>query len=231
MCYLNTYCKVHFVRIPVGKESRNMKEKEQLNLNRMIPKAGAAIVTVTVFLFAVFLIINFSMGSYFVCLILPIGFIMMTAGLYNECEGDRKVAANIGLILAAVYAAFIMLVYFSQLTTVKNEQLNEQAAKLLEFGKFGLIFNYDLLGYGVMALSTFFTGLSMKPDNKTDKWLKALLMIHGVFFFSCTFMPITGMFAKISSGGDGIGGRLALVAWCVYFLPVGILSFLHFRKR
>ena len=199
-------------------------------MNKMISKAGSLIVTVTVFLFAVFLIINFSMGSYFVCLILPIGFIMMTAGLHNECEDDRKVASNIGLILAAVYATFIMLVYFSQLTTVKNEQLNEQAANLLEFGKFGLIFNYDLLGYGVMALSTFFTGLSMQPNNKTDKWLKALLMIHGLFFFSCTFMPITGMFAKMSSGGDGIGGRLALVAWCVYFLPVGILSFLHFKN-
>ena len=204
---------------------------DKINLNKMLAKVGSAIVTVTVFLFAVFLIINFSMGSYFVCLILPIGFIMMTAGLHNECEDDRKVAANIGLILAAVYATFIMLVYFSQLTTVENEQLNEQAAKLLEFGKFGLIFNYDLLGYGVMALSTFFTGLSMKPNSKTDKWLKALMMIHGVFYFSCTFMPITGMFAKMSSGGDGIGGRLALVAWCVYFLPVGILSFLHFKKR
>ena len=151
----------------------------------MISKAGSLIVTVTVFLFAVFLIINFSMGSYFVCLILPIGFIMMTAGLHNECEDDRKVASNIGLILAAVYATFIMLVYFSQLTTVKNEQLNEQAANLLEFGKFGLIFNYDLLGYGVMALSTFFTGLSMQPNNKTDKWLKALLMIHGLFLHLC----------------------------------------------
>jgi hypothetical protein len=201
-----------------------------MDLNKIISKVGSSIVTVTVFLFALFLIINFSTGYYFVCLILPIGFIMMTAGLQNECEGDCKVAANIGLILAAVYATFIMLVYFAQLTTVKNELLNEQAANLLVFGKFGLIFNYDLLGYGVMALSTFFTGLSMKPKNKTDKWLRALMLIHGVFYFSCTFMPMTGMFAKMSSGGDGIGGRLALVVWCVYFLPIGILSFIHFTK-
>ena len=200
-------------------------------MNKMITKAGSAIVTVTVFLFAIFKIINFSLGSFFVCLILPIGFIMMTAGLHNECESDRKVAANIGLLLAAVYATLIMLVYFAQLTTVNNEQLTEQAANLLEFGKFGLIFNYDLLGYGVMALSTFFTGLSMKPRNKTDKWLRALMMIHGMFYFSCTFMPMTGMFAKMSSGGDSIGGRLALVAWCVYFLPIGILSYIHFRKE
>ncbi len=98
-------------------------------------------------------------------------------------------------------------------------------------GKLGLIFNFDLLGYGLMALSTFFTGLSMKPKNKTDKWLKALLMIHGVFYFSCTFMPITGMFARMSSDGDGIGGRLVLVVWCLYFLPIGILSLLHFREK
>ena len=201
-----------------------------MDLNKMISKVGSSIVTVTVFLFALFLIINFPMGYFFVCLILPIGFIMMTAGLQNECEGDGKVAGNIGLILAAVYATFIMLVYFAQLTTVKNELLNEQAANLLVFGKFGLIFNYDLLGYGVMALSTFFTGLSMKPKLKTDKWLRALMLIHGVFYFSCTFMPMTGMFAKMSSGGDGIGGRLALVVWCVYFLPIGILSFIHFTK-
>lgn len=201
-----------------------------MDLNKIISKVGSSIVTVTVFLFALFLMINYPTGYFFVCLILPIGFIMMTAGLQNECEGDRKVAANIGLILAAVYATFIMLVYFAQLTTVKNELLNEQAANLLVFGKFGLIFNYDLLGYGVMALSTFFTGLSMKPKNKTDKWLRALMLIHGVFYFSCTFMPMTGMFVKMSSGGDGIGGRLALVVWCVYFLPIGILSFIHFTK-
>ena len=201
-----------------------------MDLNKIISKVGSSIVTVTVFLFALFLMINFPTGYFFVCLILPIGFIMMTAGIQNECEGDRKVAANIGLILAAVYATFIMLVYFAQLTTVKNELLNEQAASLLVFGKCGLIFNYDLLGYGVMALSTCFTGLSMKPKNKTDKWLRALMLIHGVFYFSCTFMPMTGMFAKMSSGGDGIGGRLALVVWCVYFLPIGILSFIHFTK-
>ena len=82
-----------------------------------------------------------------------------------------------------------------------------------------------------MALSTFFTGLSMKVKNKADKWLKALIMIHGVFYFSCTFMPMTGIFSKMSSSGDGLGGRLALVAWCVYFLPIGVLAYRHFSGQ
>ena len=87
-----------------------------MDLNKMIPKAGSAIVTVTVFLFAIFQVINFPMSSFFVCLFLPIGFIMMVAGLNNECESDRKVAANIGMVFAAVYCTLIMLVYFAQLT-------------------------------------------------------------------------------------------------------------------
>ena len=200
-------------------------------MNRTIAKIGSAAVTVTVFLFALFLLVDYSLGSYFVCIILPVGFIMMTAGLQSECESDRKVAANIGMVLAAVYAVFIMLLYFTQLTTVNNEQLNEQASKLLKFNSYGLIFNFDLLGYGVMALSTFFTGLAIKPKNKSDKWLRALMMIHGVFYLSCTFMPMTGIFTKISSGGNGLGGRLALVAWCLYFLPIGILAFVHFGRQ
>jgi cytochrome b561 len=204
---------------------------EKNKMNRTIAKVGSAAVTVTVFLFALFLLVDYSLGSYFVCIILPVGFIMMTAGLQSECESDRKVAANIGMVLAAVYAVFIMLVYFTQLTTVNNEQLNEQASKLLKFNSYGLIFNFDLLGYGVMALSTFFTGLAIKPKNRSDKWLRALMMIHGVFYLSCTFMPMTGMFTKISSGGNGLGGRLALVAWCVFFLPIGILAFVHFGRQ
>ncbi|MBP3796550.1 MAG: hypothetical protein J6I46_02070, partial [Ruminococcus sp.] len=83
-------------------------------MNRTIAKVGSAAVTVTVFLFALFLLVDYSLGSYFVCIILPVGFIMMTAGMKSECESDRKVAANIGMVLAAVYAVFIMLVYFTQ---------------------------------------------------------------------------------------------------------------------
>jgi len=34
------------------------------------------------------------------------------------------------------------------------------------------------------------------------------------YFFVCLILPI----------------GLALVVWCVYFLPIGILSFIHFTK-
>ena len=74
-----------------------------MNMNKILPRIGAAIVTITIFLFAIFLIIDFSFGSYFVCMFLSIGYIMMVAGFKHECADDRRVAANIGMVLASIY--------------------------------------------------------------------------------------------------------------------------------
>ena len=202
-----------------------------MKMNQMIPKIGAGIVTAAVFLFAICLLTDFSFGSYLVCMFLPIGYIMMAAGFYCESDEDHKVAASVGIIFSAIYAVLIFLVYFAQTTTVRLDDMTEQATLLLDFKRGGLIFNYDLLGYAMMALSTFFTGLSIKIKCRWDKWLKLLMMIHGVFFFSCFIMPITGAFSSMSNGETNMGGTAALIFWCIYFFPVGVLSYNHFGYR
>lgn len=197
-------------------------------MNRVIPKIGAAGVALTVFLFALCLIANFANGSYFVCMFLPMGYLMMAAGFQNESAPEDKVAANVGMAFAVIYATFVLLVYFAQLTDVRLGSLSEQALKILDFKRGGLFFSYDLLGYGMLALSTFFIGLGMRGAERKDKWLKCLLVFHGVFFIGCFIMPMTGVFSSMSDGSTSSGGVIALVLWCVYFLPIGILSFLHF---
>ncbi len=198
-------------------------------MNRLLPKIGAYIVTVSVLLFAVCLVFDFTFGSYLVCMFLPIGWIMTAAGLRHESGEERRVSADIGLSLAAVYAVLILIVYFAQTTSVRLDDLGEAAASILDFRRGGLMFDYDLLGYGMMALSTFFIGLSMKAERRADKWLKALLMIHGVFFIGCFFLPMTGMFTGLEGKGSR-GGTIALLGWCAYFLPVGVLAAVHFGK-
>ncbi len=200
-------------------------------MNRLIPKIGAAIVTISVLLFALCLIVDFNFGSYFVCMFLPIGYIMMSAGFQNESTEEDKVAANTGMVFSVIYAVLIFLVYFAQTTSVRLENLSEQATKILNFERGGLIFNYDLLGYGMMALSTFFIGLTVKGKEKKDKYLKYLMMIHGIFFIGCFIMPMTGIFSGMSDGNTSNGGVIALLFWCIYFLPIGILSFLHFNAK
>ena len=200
-------------------------------LNQSIPKIGSAIVAVSVFLFALCMLVDYPFGSYLVCMFLPIGYIMMTAGFQNECSDERRVSANIGLVFSAIYAVLIFLVYFAQTTSVRQETLTEQAIRLLDYQRGGLLFNYDLLGYGMMAFSTFFVGLSIQADGAADKWLKYLLMIHGVFFIGCFIMPMTGVFTNMASGESGKGGTIALLIWCIYFLPIGVLAYKHFSRK
>lgn len=200
-------------------------------MNRSIPKIGAAIVTITVFFFAVFMIVDFSFGSYFVCMLLPIGYILMVAGFQHESNDEHRVAANIGLLFSAIYAVLIFLVYFAQTTTVRLENINEQAIRILDYQRGGLFFNFDLLGYGMMALSTFFTGLSLKDNCRSDKWLKYLMLIHGVFFIGCFIMPMTGVFTSMANANQGNEGTIALLFWCAYFIPIGILSYKHFGEE
>ena len=197
-------------------------------MNRQISRIGAAIVAVTVFLFALFLILDFSFGSYFVCMLLPIGYIMMAAGLRHEAREAGRVPATIGMTFAAIYATLILLVYFAQATSVRLDGLGDEALRVLDFRRGGLIFNYDLLGYGMMALSTFFLGLSMKAACRREVWLRRLMLIHGAFFISCFIMPMTGVFRGMAGGETSRGGTIALVCWCAYFLPVGVLGYRHF---
>lgn len=200
-------------------------------MNKQIPKTGAAIVTLTVFLFAISMIVDFSFGSYLVCMFLPIGYIMMAAGFHHESAEEQRVSANVGMIFSAIYAVLVFLVYFAQTTSVRLEDLNEQAIKILDYRRGGLYFNYDLLGYGMLALSTFFLGLSVKAESKSDKWLKYLMTLHGVFFIGCFIMSMTGVFTGMANGDNGNGGTIALLFWCAYFIPIGILSYKHFGKE
>lgn len=173
------------------------------------------------------MLIRFHEGSYFSSMFIALSFLPMMCGYAFFSEKKRKLAGYVGAAFAAAYAAIILLVYFAQLTTVRMGELTEQAESLLDFQKMGLMFNYDLLGYALMALATFFAGLTVNAEGKPDRWLKGLLLVHGVFFVSCLLFPMLGVFQ--ADGPEWIGTAV-LEIWCFYFCPISILSFLHFSR-
>lgn len=198
-------------------------------MDRTIAKVGSFIVVISVLSFAICMLIPFDFGSYLVCMLLAIGYVMMAAGLSCESEGEHRVAATAGMAFAVIYAVLILLVYFAQTTVVWLDTLTDQAARLLDYSRGGLMFSYDLLGYGMMALSTFFLGLTVRGRTSVDRWLKRLMMLHGIFFFGCFILPMTGVFRSMAGGETNIGGVIALEFWCAYFIPIGVLAFVHFR--
>ncbi len=196
-------------------------------MNKKIGVYGSAVNVIAVICFALSMLFGFDYGSYFSSMFIAFSFVPMMCGYAYFSEKGAKLAGYVSVAFSAIYTTIICLVYFAQLTTVQQNELTEQAAILLDFQKCGLLFNYDLLGYAVMSLATLFAGLTVPPQTKADRWLKYLLMLHGVFFISCLIFPMLGLFTTNSPTWIGVA---VLEFWCIYFCPVSILSYIHFSK-
>ena len=199
-------------------------------MNRKIGMISSLINVFSVVSFAICMLAGFNFGNYFGSMFIAFSFVPMITSFIIDCDKDKKVAGYTAMIFSGMYATFILAVYFAQVTSVLNDDLPIEALRILDFQKFGLLFNYDLLGYGLMSLATFFIGLTIDVNNKVDKWLKSLLLIHGIFFISCFVIPMLGLFTAEMKGQDLIG-VIILEFWCLYFIPVGILTFLHFKNN
>ncbi len=203
--------------------------------NATVGKIGAALTGAAVLSFAVSMIFGLRSNTIFTsCLssiFIAVGFIPFMVSLFSKCKDtDKKAAGLTGIAFAAVYATIIFLVYYAECTTVRlNPLLSDEALSIISYGRIGsLFFNYDLLGYGFMGLSTFFTAFTVKAKDKGDKVLRGLLWGHGVFFLSCLFIP---MFPVFTPGASPVPGTILLEVWCAYFMPICLLGYRYFRKE
>ena len=199
-------------------------------MNGKIGVYASAINLCAVLAFSVSMLAGSLFLSYLSSIFIAFSFVAMICTFAYFSEKSSKVAGLCAVAFGTMYAICNSIVYFTQLTTVRNGNLTGHASSLLDFQQFGLMFNLDMLGYCLMALSTFFVGLTVAINSRADRWLKWLLIAHGIFAVSCFIMPILGLFDANMEGTDWIGTAV-LEFWCVYFTPISILSILHFSKK
>jgi len=198
-------------------------------MNRKIGMVSSLVTLLAVASFALCMLVGSLMGSYLSSMFIAWGFLPMACAFAARARDEVRAVALTGVAFAAIYGVLIAVVYFTQLTAVRLSPLSEEALSILDYTRFGLFFSLDLLGYGFMALSTFFLGLTVSPADSADRLLKNLLMIHGAFAFVIVF-PVLGLFKPGMADGDLIG-VLVLEFWCAYFLPVCALAYRHFQKE
>ncbi len=199
-------------------------------MNGKIGVYASVVNLVAVIMFAVSMLAGSLFLSYLSSIFIAFSFVVMICAFAYFSGESSKVAGLCAVAFGTMYAMCNSVVYFTQITTVRNVNLTGQAASLLDFQQFGFMFNLDMLGYCLMAISTFFAGLTVVINSRADRWLKWLLIIHGVFAVSCFIMPMLGLFDANMEGSDWIGTAV-LEFWCVYFTPISILSILHFSKK
>jgi len=192
---------------------------------------GAALLTLAGVLgFALSMLIGSDAGSFLASMFIAWGFVPLICAFAAYSEKGSKAISYAAIAFAAVYATLSMLVYFAQLTTVRLEAINEQARRILDYGQFGLFFNYDLLAYAFMALATFCIAFTITGRMKREKWLRGLLAVHGIFAVTGVILPALGLFHPGMPGGEWIG-IVILEFWCAYFAPICILSYFHFKNK
>ena len=199
-------------------------------MNRKFGMVSSLVTLLAVASFALSMLVNSDAGSYIDSMFIAWGYVPMACAFAARAKEESRAAALTGVAFAAVYGVLIAVVYFAQLTAVRLSPLSQEALSLLDYSRFGLFFSLDLLGYGFMALSTFFLGLTFRPEGRADRWLRGLLMVHGVFAVTCFVFPMLGIFKPGMPGSDLVG-VLVLEFWCAYFLPVCVLAYRHFRAE
>lgn len=201
-------------------------------MNIAVGKIGSLVTGIAILSFAISMV--FTNGIFASCLssiFIAIGFIpfMCSICAINKKE-DNKAIGFTGVAFAAIYAVIIFLVYYAECTTVRmNTTLSNEALSIISYGYNGsLFFNYDLLGYAFMALTTFVMAFLVEPTCKADNVFKWMLWIHGIFFLSCLFVP---MFPVFTVGTSDYIGIILLEIWCAYFIPICVLGYQYFNRK
>lgn len=155
-------------------------------------------------------------------------YIVTVIGSNSLCKQDKLIAAEAGKLFSVIYSVFVSLVYFTQLTVIHHKVLPPEIVNMFDYSLTeSWMFSINLIGYGIMALSTFFVGLTIEPIDKINKALKYLLLIHGVFIV-CIFLPMTSMF--LGNKGNATTGTIALMFWCMMFFPIAVLFAKRFKR-
>jgi hypothetical protein len=141
-------------------------------MNKKIGVYGSVVNFIAVICFAISMLFGFDYGSYLSSMFIAFSFVLMMCGYAYFAEKGAKLASYVSVAFSAIYAVIVLLVYFTQLTTVRLNELTQQAALLLDFQQCGLMFNYDLLGYAAMSVATFFCRTDDNINNKSRPMVK-----------------------------------------------------------
>ena len=100
-------------------------------MNKKIGVYGSIANFIAVICFALSMLFGFNYGSYFSSMFIAFSFVLMMCGYAYFAEKKAKLAGYVSVAFAAIYTVIILLVYFAQLTTVRLNDLTQQAAILL----------------------------------------------------------------------------------------------------
>lgn len=174
-------------------------------------------------IFGLLIILDFAvkiaMAQFLVCFLLAISFVILANSLYAVADPKKKLWGRIAVSFAVMYAVYICLVYYSQMTVIQLGAVPKDSLPLIEYAPGSWLFAIDMLGYAFLALSTLAAAFLFTKKG-LEKKIKVLLIIHGALAIPTAVFPALPLFSGASAvESASIGGSLALLVWCAIFAP------------
>jgi len=94
-------------------------------MNKKIGVYGSVVNFIAVICFAISMLFGFDYGSYLSSMFIAFSFVLMMCGYAYFAEKGAKLAGYVSVAFSAIYAVIILLVYFTQLTTVRLNELTQ----------------------------------------------------------------------------------------------------------
>ena len=203
----------------------------------LISKAGkisSLIAGVCTVLFGLLIILDFAVKTilfqFIVCFLLAVSYVVAANSLCSLAGLKAKLWGRLAASFAIMYAVYICLVYYSQLTVIRLGLVPRDALPLIEFKPGTWLFAVDMLGYTFLALSTLAASFLFNGKGLEGK-IKAFLIVHGALAIPVSLFPALPLFDTAQAvQSASIGGAFALLAWCVVFAPICFLLVRYFSS-
>jgi hypothetical protein len=120
------------------------------------------------------LIFGFSIG-------IPVPFVLAMVALHYCIPQERRIWTHCGLVLAAMYATLVIIVYPTQLAVVVPSKMAgaAEAVRSLTVSSGTFMWVIDGAGYVLMGLATLFAAGAFAGDHR-QRWLRRMLIANGL---------------------------------------------------
>lgn len=105
-------------------------------------------------------------------------FMLAMLALHRVTPAARQLWSGAGLLFAAIYAAYVTLMYAVQLGSALPLKLHGTPNPLYAVDRYSLFWVLDGLGYICMGLATLFAAQAFDP---AARWVRLLFFINGCF--------------------------------------------------
>jgi hypothetical protein len=155
-------------------------------------------------------------------LLLGSSFLVLMVSVHYIAKEEKKIFSHIGMVFAILYAVFVSMNYYVQLTFVTPHLLSGdigipvQPFLFTPFDSF--VYSVDILGYSFMSLSTLFSAFVFSKA-KGERLIRWALIANGLII---PFLAFQIQFPVLIWGG---------ALWGFTFPACTILLALFFKER